>query len=165
MTLRFQAALVTNTLTVTVLEGSSRTNVLPQEAAAHIDARLLPGESCEHLTQRVREAIADPGISTEVLLSFEDHSSSADTPLYAAIEAIAAKSDPPAHTVPSVTIGFTDAHYFRDVGVTSYGFIPRAMRREDSSGVHGHDERADVGSLAIAVTTLIEILEELDRLD
>jgi acetylornithine deacetylase/succinyl-diaminopimelate desuccinylase-like protein len=165
MTLRFQAALVTNTLTVTVLEGSSRTNVLPPEAAAHIDARLLPGESCEHLTQRVREAIADPGISTEVLLSFEGHSSSADTPLYAAIEAIAAKSDPPAHTVPSVTIGFTDAHYFRDVGVTSYGFIPRAMRREGSSGVHGHNERADVGSLAIAVTTLIEILEELDRLD
>jgi di/tripeptidase len=39
------------------------------------------------------------------------------------------------------------------------------MRREDSSGVHGQDERADVGSLARAVTTLIEILEELDRLD
>jgi len=113
MTLRFQAALVTNTLTVTVLEGSSRTNVLPLEAVAHIDARLLPGESCERFTQRIGEAIADPGISTEVLLSFEDHSSSADTPLYAAIEAIAARSDPPAHTVPSVTIGFTDAHYFR----------------------------------------------------
>ena len=165
MTLRFQAALVTNTLTVTVLEGSSRTNVLAPQAVAHIDARLLPGESCERLTQRVQDAIADPGITTEVLLSFEAHSSSADTPLYAAIEAVAAQSDPPARVVPSVTLGFTDAHYFRDVGVTSYGFTPRAMRREDSSGVHGHDERADVGSLAIAVTTLIEILEELDRLD
>jgi len=165
MTLRFQAALVTNTLTVTVLEGSSRTNVLPPEAVAHIDARLLPGESCERFTQRVEEAIADPGISTEELLSFETRSSSADTPLYAAIEAIAAKSDPPAHVVPSVSIGFTDAHYFRDVGVTSYGFTPRAMRREDYRGVHGHNERADVGSIAAAVTTLIEILEELDRRD
>jgi acetylornithine deacetylase/succinyl-diaminopimelate desuccinylase-like protein len=113
----------------------------------------------------VREAIADPGISTEVLLSFEERSSSADTPLYAAIEAIAAKSDPPAHTVPSVTIGFSDAHYFRDVGVTAYGFVPRAMRRDDYSGVHGHNERADVGSLANAVAALLEILEELDRLD
>jgi len=125
----------------------------------------LPGQRCERLAQRVQQAIADPGISTEVMLSFETRSSSADTPLYAAIEAIAAKSDPPALAVPSVTIGFTDAHYFRDAGVTSYGFTPRAMRREDSSGVHGHDERADVGSLAMAVTTLIEILEELDRLD
>ena len=165
MTLRFQAALVTNTLTVTVLEGSSRTNVLAPQAVAHIDARLLPGESCERLTRRVQAAIADPGISTEVLLSFETRSSSADTSLYAAIETIAAQSDPPARVVPSVTLGFTDAHYFRDIGVTSYGFIPRAMRREDFSGLHGHDERANVGSLAIAVTTLIEILEELDRLD
>ena len=165
MTLRFQAALVTNTLTVTVLEGSSRTNVLPAEAVAHIDARLLPGESCERFTERVQETIADPGISAEVLLSFDTQSSSANTPLYAAIKTIAAKSDPPAHVVPSVSIGFTDAHYFRDVGVTSYGFTPRAMRREDYSGVHGRDERADVGSLAIAVTTLIEILEELDRMD
>jgi di/tripeptidase len=39
------------------------------------------------------------------------------------------------------------------------------MRREDYSGVHGHNERADVGSLANAVTALLEILEELDRLD
>jgi acetylornithine deacetylase/succinyl-diaminopimelate desuccinylase-like protein len=165
MTLRFQAALVTNTLTVTVLEGSSRTNMLPAEAIAHIDARLLPGESCERFTHDVQHAIADPGIRTEVLLSFESHSSPAGTPLYTAIRAVAAKSDPPGHVVPSVAIGFSDAHYFRDIGVTSYGFIPRAMRLEDANGVHGQDERADVGSLARSVTTLIEILEELDRLD
>jgi di/tripeptidase len=39
------------------------------------------------------------------------------------------------------------------------------MGREDYAGVHGHDERANIGTLANAVTTLIEILEELDRLD
>jgi len=165
MTLRFQAALVTNTLAVTVLEGSSSTNVVPEQAVAHIDARLLPGESCELFTLRVQEAIADPGISTEVLLSFDAHSSPASTPLYAAIQAIAAKSEPQGHVVPTVTIGFSDAHYFRDAGVTSYGFVPRAMRREDASGMHGQDERADVGSLAVAVTTMLEILEELDRLN
>ena len=165
MTLRSQAALVVDTLTVTVLEGSSRTNVLPAEAVAHIDARLLPGASCDRFTQRVREVIADPGITVEPLLAFDARSSSADTPLYAAIEAIAARSDPPAHTIPLVTVGFTDAHYFRDIGVTSYGFVPRAVRREDLAGVHGHDERADVEPLADAVETLIAILEELDRRD
>jgi hypothetical protein len=39
------------------------------------------------------------------------------------------------------------------------------MRREDSDGVHGHNERADVGSLANGVYALIDILEQLDRLD
>ena len=116
-------------------------------------------------TERVGEIIADPGIAIDPLLSFETHSSSSDTSLYAAIEAVAARSDPPAPTVPTVTIGFTDAHYFRDIGITSYGFIPRALRPEDLRGVHGHDERAALKPLARAVMTLIEILEELDRRD
>jgi acetylornithine deacetylase/succinyl-diaminopimelate desuccinylase-like protein len=165
LTLPYQAALVSNTVTVTVLEGSSRTNVVPAEAVAHLDARLLPGESCERFTEQVRELVADPGIAIEPLLSFDTPSSSTDTPLYAAIEAIAARSDPPAPTVPTVTIGFTDAHYFRDIGITSYGFTPRAFRPEDLRGVHGRDEHAALEPLARAVLTLIEILEELDRRD
>jgi acetylornithine deacetylase/succinyl-diaminopimelate desuccinylase-like protein len=165
MTLRFQAALVSNTLTVTVLEGSSRTNVLPPRAVAHIDARLLPGESCEMFTEGVREAIGDSGITVDNLLSFRAQSSPSDSPLYAAIEAVAARGKPPSRTVPSVTIGFTDAHYFRDVGITSYGFTPRALRREDGRGVHGHDERAGIAALGGAVETLLEILDELDRRD
>jgi acetylornithine deacetylase/succinyl-diaminopimelate desuccinylase-like protein len=165
MTLPYQAALVSDTVTVTVLEGSAHTNVMPAEAVAHLDARLLPGESCQRFTDRVRNVIADPGITIDPLLSFEAHSSSSDTSLYAAIEAVADRSDPPAPTVPTVTIGFTDAHYFRDIGITSYGFIPRALRPEDLRGVHGHNERAAIEPLASAVMTLIEILEELDRRD
>ena len=165
MTLPYQAALVSNTVTVTVLEGSAHTNVAPAKAVAHLDARLLPGESCQRFTDRVRDVIADPGITIDSLLSFEAHSSSSDTSLYAAIEAVADRSDPSAPTVPTVTIGFTDAHYFRDIGITSYGFVPRALRPEDLRGVHGHDERAAIEPLASAVMTLIEILEELDRRD
>jgi acetylornithine deacetylase/succinyl-diaminopimelate desuccinylase-like protein len=164
LALRSQAALVSNTMTVTVLEGSARTNVLPAQAIAHIDARLLPRESCERFSNHVRDVIADSGVDVEILLSFQAPTSSSQTPLYAAIETIAQReSSPAAHTVPSVTIGFTDAHYFRDAGLVSYGFTPRALRREDTRGVHGHNERAETGPLAEAVTTLIAILEELDR--
>ena len=104
-------------------------------------------------------------MSVEILLSFQARSSSSKTPLYVAIESVAEKSKPAAHTIPSVTIGFTDAHYFRDAGLISYGFTPRALRREDTHGVHGHNERAETGPLAQAVTTLLSILEELDRND
>ncbi len=113
----------------------------------------------------MREVVADPGIEIEPLLAFETHSSPTETSLYAAIESVAARSDPPAATVPTVTIGFTDAHYFRDLGIDAYGFVPRALRPEDLRGVHGHDERAAVEPLARAVLSLIEILEELDRRD
>jgi acetylornithine deacetylase/succinyl-diaminopimelate desuccinylase-like protein len=165
VTLRSQAALVSTTMTVTVLEGSTTTNVLPARAVAHVDARLLPGDRCEDFSNHIRDLIADPGVEVETLLSFQTRSSPSNTSLYAAIETVSERSTPAAHTVPSVTIGFTDAHYFRDLGLTSYGFTPRSLRAEDTDGVHGHNEAAATGPLAGAVTTLIEILEELDRRD
>ncbi len=165
MTIRVQAALVSNTITATVLQGGSSTNVLPAQAIAHLDARLLPGENCDAFIDSVRHAIADHGISVDNLLSFHARSSPTDTALYAAIQAVAARETPAAPTVPSVTIGFTDAHYFRDIGITAYGFTPRALRPEDSSGVHGHNERAAIEPLVKAVTTLLEILDELELHD
>jgi len=165
MTLRFQAALVSDTLTPTVLQGSSRTNVLPAQAVAHLDARLLPGENCALFSHQVAAAIGNSAIRVETLLSFPTRASPTDTPLYAAIEAVARRATPPAHTVPSVTVGFTDAHYFRDIGITSYGFTPRAARGEDSAGVHGDNERASVASLTEAVARLLEILDELEARD
>jgi acetylornithine deacetylase/succinyl-diaminopimelate desuccinylase-like protein len=107
--------------------------------------------------------IADSGVDVEILLSFQARSSSSRTPLFAAIKNVAHRSTPAANSIPSVTIGFTDAHYFRDAGLVSYGFTPRPLRREDTHGVHGHNEHAKTGPLAQAVVTLIEILEELDR--
>jgi len=165
MTLPFQAALVTNTLTITVLQGSSRTNVVPAEAVGHVDARLLPGESCEHFTEEIRARVADPGIAVEPLLSFTARSSPTETPLFRAIEKVAGRGSPKGRIVPSVTVGFTDAHYFRDLGIVAYGFTPRALRREDGRGVHGDNERAAIATLGEAVETLVTILAELDRSD
>jgi len=159
------AALVRATLVPTVLEGSSRTNVSPASATAHIDARLLPGESCSAFANHIRTVISDPGVSVEPILSFPSRTSSADTPLFHAIERVAAATDPGAVVVPRVISGFTDAHYFRDRGIVSYGFVPRWRNGDEAWGVHGPDERISITNLERGVTTLIAILEELDRVE
>ena len=61
--------------------------------------------------------------------------------------------------------GFTDAHYFRELGITAYGFVPRAYRVDEPPGVHGPDERISIENLERGVATLIAILEELDRVE
>jgi len=159
------AALVRATLVPTVLEGSPRTNVIPATAAAHIDARLLPGESCSAFASHIRTVITDPGISLEPILSFPSRTSSADTPLFHAIERVAAATDPGAVVVPQVISGFTDAHYFRDAGMVAYGFVPRWRNADEPWGVHGPDERISIENLERGVSTLIAILEELDRIE
>jgi acetylornithine deacetylase/succinyl-diaminopimelate desuccinylase-like protein len=159
------AALVRATLVPTVLEGGPRTNVIPATATAHVDARLLPGESCSAFATHIRSIITDPGISLETILSFPSRTSSADTPLFHAIERVAGAADPGAVVVPRVISGFTDAHYFRDRGLVAYGFVPRWRDAAEPWAVHGPDERISIENLERGVTTLIAILEELDRVE
>jgi len=162
---RQHAALVQTTFTTTVLEGSSRTNVVPPLAAAHIDARLLPGDSCNTFADRIRQVVDDPGIEVEILLSFPSLVSTTDSPVYRAIARVAHKTNPEALVVPRMIAGFTDAHYFRSLGIDSYGFIPRWFRTDEARGVHGPDERISVENLERGVETLIEILRELDLVE
>jgi acetylornithine deacetylase/succinyl-diaminopimelate desuccinylase-like protein len=165
MSERANAALVRNTLSITVLKGAAGTNVLPREASAHLDGRLLPFERCDAFVDRVRQSAADSRITVETLLSFRSRSSSIDTSLYRAIRNIADVTDPGAIVVPRMLAGFTDAHFFRDLGITAYGFVPRWHRGGEVRGIHGPDEHISLENLERGVNTLVAILEELDRID
>lgn len=156
-------SLVQNTLNVTVLEGSRRTNVIPPRARAEIDARLLPGRSCEAFRERVTKRIDDPSVELETLLSFQSRPSPIETPLYRAIERAAEASDSPSRVVPRVIAGFTDAHWFRGQGLTAYGFVPRWLEPEDTRGIHGPNESISIANLKRGVRTLVRIVERLDE--
>jgi acetylornithine deacetylase/succinyl-diaminopimelate desuccinylase-like protein len=159
-----RAALVRDTVTVTVLDAGERTNVVPAAARAEIDARLLPGERCEVFAERVRFQIGDPDVELRVLLAFPSLPSPVDTELFDAIENIAARRDPEAAVVPRVIPGFTDAHYFRELGLVAYGFVPRRLRPVETRSIHGPNERIDLENLGFGVDTMVEIVRELDRI-
>ena len=154
-------ALVRDTVTMTVLDAGTRTNVVPAEASAHLDARLLPGESCRGFVGQLQQVVNDRNIDFKVLLAFGTRSSPVDTPLFHAIERVAAEIDPDALVVPQLIAGFTDAHYFRDLGVVAYGFAPRWLPPHETSGIHGPNERISVENLERGVRTLVRILETL----
>jgi acetylornithine deacetylase/succinyl-diaminopimelate desuccinylase-like protein len=137
--------------------------VVPAEARAQLDARLLPGERCENFVDRVRRAIADPSVGAEILLDFASDPSPIETPLFRAIERVAARSERPGVVVPRVIAGFTDAHWFRELGIVAYGFVPRWLDSRDSRGIHGPNERISLENLERGVAVMVEILEELDR--
>lgn len=157
-------ALVRNTLSITVLEGGSSTNVVPSLAKARLDVRLLPGERCETFVNSLAAVIADPAVEIKILLSFPSRSSPSDTRLFEAIERVAQRDDPGAIVVPRMIGGFTDAHWFRDQGIVAYGFVPRWLSRGDSQGVHGIDERVSIANLERGVLTLLAIVDELEAL-
>ncbi len=163
MSSRVRNSLVRDTLSVTVLDGSDRTNVMPAVATAHIDARILPGGSCESLQGKVRDAVADPRVDVTPILSFPNRVSPTDNPLFRAIESAAANATPKGVVIPRVSSGFTDAHYFRELGIDAYGFVPRRLPPTETRGIHGKNERISVENLLLGVESYQDILERLDR--
>ncbi len=160
-----QNALVRDTVSITVLEGASKTNIAPSMARAQLDARLLPGGSCEEFAASIADLIDEPSIAIEILLSFPSRASSAETPLYAAIAQVAAAQEPVGLVVPRMIGGFTDAHWFRELGIVSYGFVPRNVAREDARRVHGVDERVRIDTLVRSIELNLEIVRTFDRLE
>jgi acetylornithine deacetylase/succinyl-diaminopimelate desuccinylase-like protein len=134
-------------------------------ARAQLDARLLPGESCEEFAASIGSLIDEPSIEIEILLRFPSRASSADTPLYRAIAKVAANQDPAGLVIPRMIGGFTDAHWFRELGIVSYGFVPRSVAREDARRVHGIDERIEIKTLVHSIELMLEIVRTFDRLE
>jgi len=156
-----QNALIRDTITPTVLQGSSKTNVIPAEASAQLDCRLLPGEDPAAFIAQLRSVIGDDAVAVETLLSFPASSSDPSSPLITAVRQLAAADLGGAPVVPSVIPGFTDSHYFREQGVASYGFIPFVLTEEEEKTVHGSNERVSIQNLENGVRRLVMLLHTL----
>lgn len=158
-----RAALVRTTITPTVLQGSNKTNVIPREASAELDCRLLPGQDPQALVKTIEGVVADPNVKVEMILNFPPSASPVDNPLFAAIGTVARAEG--AVVVPKMLRGFTDCHFFRARGIPSYGFIPFEIPEEDDRRMHGVDERVSVANLRDGTRRMMAILRALDEPD
>jgi len=151
-------ALTRNTCSITRLMGSDKINVVPPRADAELDCRLLPDQDPDAFLAELGEVLG-PEVAVEVLMGFTPAVSSTDTELYRIVEEATLEAFPGASFNPQVVGGFTDSHFFRDLGIVSYGYEATATPLEDASGVHGNDERVSEASVRHGVAVTLEIVE------
>lgn len=154
-------ALTRDTCTMTRMGASSKINVIPPEAWAELDCRILPDRPAEEFIEKVRNMIAATGVEIEVIMAFTPAISATDSALYQSIVKVTREMHPGSRVLPSVSTGFTDSHFTRDLGIVSYGFNPIITERGDSSGVHGNDERVPVEAFRRGVTDMRAIIRDL----
>ena len=65
-----------------------------------------------------------------------------------------------AQVIPTVAGGFTDSHFFRDLGITSYGYSPFTFTTGEFAGVHGNDERVSVKNVVNGVQIYFQLLTD-----
>lgn len=154
-------ARVRNTISVTVLQGSNKTNVIPPQASAELDVRLLPGAHPEAFLQEFNKVIADENIKVEPLLSFATGSSPTDSDLYRVVSEVAKIRDPGSVVTTPLPTGFTDCHFFRDKAIPCYDFWPFKLSDKDLALIHGNDERISVENVKFGTRLVYDIVQKL----
>lgn len=152
-------ALLRNTCSITTLQGSPKINVVPAEVYAELDCRLLPDEDPETFLHELERIINDPNIAIDKIMGFTPAVSRTDTPLFEVLANVADEYFG-ATVIPTVAGGFTDSHFFRDLGITSYGYSPFAFAPREFAGVHGNDERLAVEQLRRGVKIYYAVLRQ-----
>ena len=147
-----------NTVNPTQIGGGYKTNVVPAEASATIDARFLPGHGCTFKRQLTE--LIGPAVDIETLYHGPAVEAALDTPLLSVIAEALRGSDPTATVLPYMSTAFTDAKWLHRLGIQCYGFTPMLLPDDlDFTALfHGADERVPVDSLRFGVDVLSRLL-------
>ena len=145
-------AILRNTISITVMRGSDKTNVIPMEASAELDVRLLPGERPVDFIRELSRVIADSAVEiTPLRPEREATTSPLDGPVIEAIREAVQAMEPGALITTPMLSGYTDSYYYRSIGIGAYGISPFRLSEEDSRTVHGDDERVTIENLRFGV--------------
>lgn len=154
-------AMLRNTISPTVLRAGMKTNVIPSEAALHIDYRVLPGCDIEAMHASIERCIG-PRFTVEVLDKKPGSESMIDHALARSIRKAIRRYKPDDAVVPFLIPGVTDAVFLRPRGMVVYGFTP-LLPQDDIALAHGHDERISLASLAFSVRVGLETVLDFVR--
>jgi len=152
--------LLRDTISLTMMGGSQQTNVIPPEAWANLDVRILPGGDPKALLEALRRVVNDPNVTIEPLdEEFRvANSSPTDTALFTAIRQVSAKYFPGTPVLPNITSGYTENQRYRPLGVQSYGFTPYASTEEEGNTEHGNNERIRVEEVRRGPKILFDVV-------
>jgi acetylornithine deacetylase/succinyl-diaminopimelate desuccinylase-like protein len=155
-------SMLRDTIAPTELSAGVRANVVPAQASANLNIRLLPGNSILDVIEQMQKAVNDPQIKFTVQPDAGPSapSSSITSELYQTIERLAPQQFPGAPVVPYLSTWATDSAYLRAHNVQSYGLVPFPLTEPDLLRMHGDDERIPIASFYTGVDFLYKAVHE-----
>jgi acetylornithine deacetylase/succinyl-diaminopimelate desuccinylase-like protein len=154
-----------SSITPTVIDAGFRRNVIPSEASAILDIRVLPDEDVDQFYRELAAVIDDPRVEIipEHIYRPAAPPSEIDNEMFDVLERVARRMYPDAMVLPVMATGATDMSQVRAKGMQAYGIGPARSVAEINSGFgsHGDNERvaedAFVGMVRYLWNVIIEI--------
>jgi acetylornithine deacetylase/succinyl-diaminopimelate desuccinylase-like protein len=153
-------AILRNTISLTGLQGSNKTNVIPAEASAEVDIRLLPDQDPDSMLAILKKVVADSAVRfSPLIVPKAPFESPTTTDFFKAIERVAKERDPKAFVTSTMLTGATDRPMYRKLGIQVYGLDPfRTEDADEQKGVHGNDERIGESNFAAGIRFVYDVL-------
>jgi carboxypeptidase PM20D1 len=158
-------AVIRTTLAPTMLAGSDRANVLPVQASATVNVRLLPGDTIEDVVAHLRSSVDDPQVAIEPEGEVDAASriSPSDDPTFRDLMITIREVEPRAIVAPGLVVGATDGRHYARLTDHVYRFNPMRMGPSDLPRLHGIDERIAVADLHGGVEMYARLLMRFAR--
>ncbi|QNU65638.1 M20/M25/M40 family metallo-hydrolase [Ruminiclostridium herbifermentans] len=156
-------ALVRTTTAFTMIEGGFKMNVLPQQAKAVANFRVMPGETIEDVKKRVEKVIKKLDITVKVNdVSFNpskiSHIASNE---YKVMCKTIVSVFPESVAAPYLTVGSTDSRYYQKIANQIFRFCPIEIESEDLERVHGVNERISIEGYKKMIEFFYLLIESL----
>jgi acetylornithine deacetylase/succinyl-diaminopimelate desuccinylase-like protein len=136
------ASMLRTSVSPNIFHGGYRSNVIPSEAVATLDVRMLPDEDADAFLEQVKKIVNDPAV--EVAFSgsaSRPHGTSRlNTEAFAVLEANVTKHYK-AITLPTMSTGATDMAYLRAKGIQCYGVGPATDIEDGPKGFGAHSDQ------------------------
>ncbi len=150
--------LLSDSATPTVLAAGYKSNVVPAEARASFDCRLLPDTDADDFVAKVDKKVKRLGGRVVNVDQKVRGPVSRKGPLFGLLQRASNQLDPGAVSTVTLTPGITDVRFFRAAGALGYGWCPLVLTPELLASIHGHDERVGAEDFENAVTVMTDVV-------
>lgn len=143
------AASLHTTIAPTMLRGSPKENVLPQEAIAWINYRIAPQDSAESVMERARQATRDLDVQLEWEggVAYDPAPvSSTSARAYKLLAALASDGGR-MPVAPGLVTATTDSRHMVGLATNVYRFQPIVIKLDEFPMIHGTDEHMTLDNL------------------
>lgn len=135
----------------TMMQAGFRKNVIPSEATAMLDIRMLPDENVDDFYAQLAEVMGEPNVEIvpEEIYRPAAPPSGLDNAMFESLERAANSMYPGAIVLPTMSTGATDMSQVRAKGVPAYGIGPIRSIEELNSGNGAHSDNERVSEEAL----------------
>jgi acetylornithine deacetylase/succinyl-diaminopimelate desuccinylase-like protein len=137
------SSMLRTSISATIITGGYRTNVIPSEAKASLDIRMLPDEDADQFLEILREVGAEEGVDARFTGPFSRPAgaeSRLDSEAFKAIEAAVTRVYS-VSTLPTMSTGATDMAFLRAKGVQCFGIGPATDMEDGPKGFGAHSDQ------------------------